>query len=69
MVSKDAIVSASARFPKPALDKPFQYGTAGVSNHSIVCCTMLKSSTVSLESVGIGSAFIIILVIEKSEVR
>ncbi|MCJ1423285.1 Phosphoacetylglucosamine Mutase [Sticta canariensis] len=29
MVSKDAIVSASARFSKPALDKPFQYGTAG----------------------------------------
>ena len=30
MSTKDAIIAASAKFPKPA-DRTFQYGTAGVS--------------------------------------
>lgn len=53
MASPHPIVSASARFPKPA-DRTFQYGTAGVSVTivSLAGRSQLTSNLVSYESVG-----------------
>lgn len=57
MVSSDAIISASAKFPKPA-ERTFQYGTAGVSDPSSHRYLMLIWLAVSHESVGAASKFI-----------
>ncbi len=55
MASTDAILAASARFPKPA-DRTFQYGTAGVSANpsDLPALGLFDISLVPHECVGIN---------------
>jgi hypothetical protein len=55
MASKDAMIAASAKFPKPA-DRIFQYGTAGVSAHlsGVPVPGLFDTHLVSHECVGIN---------------